>query len=85
MSDIDPMLDKILELKAKLRDIEEQNRKLKISRTESVRAIKKAESTIQAEAVAIRYFDQKVDANTNNYYSVSDEIKEIEKTLGKQK
>ena len=85
MSDLNAMLDKILELKAKLREIEEQNAKLKKSRQNSVGNIKRAQKTMEAEAVCIRLYDQKVDANMNDYYKISDEIKEIEKTLGKQK
>ena len=79
--EIDTILDQVNALKLQLKDIEEENRKLKRSRQASVGNIKKANSTIEVERVAIQYFDTKVENNTQRYYDISDELKAVDKKL----
>jgi uncharacterized protein YacL (UPF0231 family) len=69
--------DEVNLIQAKLREIETQNKALKESRATSVNTIKKAQLKIDAEAVAIRYYDQKVEDNMRKYYELSDKLKPL--------
>lgn len=75
--EIDQRLDEINKLKGKLLDIEEVNRKLKASHSQSVCNMNKYQKQIDAEIVAIRYYDNKVQINTQEYFDLSDRLNKL--------
>ena len=77
--------DRLNKLRGQQKEIEAQNKKLKHDRGVSVFNIGVYNKKIEAEAVAIRYYDHKVDENMDKYYRLSDEIKVLQQLSGKQK
>ena len=75
--EINEHLDHMNKVKAQLADIEEQNKALKRSRSNSVTNMNKAHKTIEAEKVAILYYDQKIQLNTQEYFKLSDTLKKL--------
>lgn len=72
-------IDRINFLRQKLEELEQMNLKLKQSRAQSVSNINGLQKKIEAEHVAVRYYDTKMQTNQNKYYEICDEIKALKK------